>query len=141
VELGRIPDRYVGAWKNFQTGEFFRVTSIKSVIRYQNFYNSRYISTKYVGIKHLFGNLKVLKNLERCDRDCGTWKNSRPVRRDLENFQTREFFGVILFKGVIRFEYFYKNCYISTEYVGINHLFDNFKVLKNLDRCDRDCGT
>jgi hypothetical protein len=86
VELGRIPDRYVGSWKNFQTGEFFRVTSIKSVIRYENFYNSRYISTKYVGNKHLFGNFKVLKNLERCDRDCESSKTYRPVRRDLEKF-------------------------------------------------------
>jgi hypothetical protein len=86
VELGRIPDRYVVAWKNFQTGEFVRVTSIKSVIRYEYIYKNRCISTKYVGIKHLFGNFNVLKNLGRCDRDCGTWKNSRPVRRDLEKF-------------------------------------------------------
>jgi hypothetical protein len=27
--------------------------------------------------------------LERCDRDGGTWKNSRPVRRDLEKFPDR----------------------------------------------------
>jgi hypothetical protein len=93
VELGRIPDRYIGSWKNFQTGEFFRVTSVKSVIRCEYFYNNRYISTIYVGIKHLFGNFKVLKNLERCDRDCGTWKNSRPVRRDLEKFPDRLVFS------------------------------------------------
>jgi hypothetical protein len=104
VELGRIPDRYVGAWKNYQTGEFFRVISFKSVIRYENFYKNRYISTKYVGIKYLFDNFKVLKNLGRCDRDCGTWKNSRQVRRDLKNSQTGEFFRVIPFKSVIRFE-------------------------------------
>jgi hypothetical protein len=89
VELGSIPDRYVVAWKNFQTGECFRVTSIKSVMRYENFYNSGNISTKYAGIMHLFDNFKVLKNLERCDRDGGTWKNSRPVRRDLEKFPDR----------------------------------------------------
>jgi hypothetical protein len=93
VELGRIPERYVVAWKNFQTGQFVRVTSIKSVIRYEYIYKNRCISTKYVGIKHLFGNFKVLKNLERCDRDCGTWKNSRPVRRDLEKFQDRRVFA------------------------------------------------
>jgi hypothetical protein len=58
-----------------------------------------------------------------------------------KNFQIGEFFRVISFKSDIRFEYFYKNRYISTEYVGINHLFDNFKVLKNLGRCDRDCGS
>jgi hypothetical protein len=89
VELGRIPDRYVGIWKNFQTGEFFRVISFKSVIRYEYFYKNRYISAKYVGIKHLFDNFKVLKKLARCDRDGGTWKNSRPVRRDLEKFPDR----------------------------------------------------
>jgi hypothetical protein len=144
-------DRDGGTWKNSRpvrrdlknsrTGEFFRVIPFKSVIRFEYFYKNRYISTEYVWINHLFDNFKVLKNLCRCNRDGGTWKNSRPVRRDLKNSQTGEFFRVIQFKSVIRFEYFYKNRYISTEYVGINHLFGNFKVLKNLGRCDRDCWT
>jgi hypothetical protein len=64
VELGRIPERYVGIKKNFQTGAFFRVISFKSDIRCEYFYKNRCISTKYVGIKHLFDNFKVLKNLE-----------------------------------------------------------------------------
>jgi hypothetical protein len=50
---------------------------------------NRYISAKYVGIKHLFDNFKFLKNLGRCDGDGGTWTNSRPVRRDLEKFPDR----------------------------------------------------
>jgi hypothetical protein len=89
VELRLLTDRYAGTWKNFQTGEFFRVISFKSVIRYEYFYENRYISTKYVGIKHLFDNFKVLKKLEGCDRDGGTWKNSRQVRRDLEKCPDR----------------------------------------------------
>jgi hypothetical protein len=121
VELGRIPDRYVGIHINFQTGEFFRVISFKSVIRNEYFYKNRSIWTNYVGIQHLFDNFKFLKNLERCDRDCGTWKNSRPVRRDLEKFRTGAIFRVISLKSVIRCEYFYKNRYISTKYVGIKH--------------------
>jgi hypothetical protein len=130
-------DRDCGTWKNsrpvrrdlekFRTGAIFRVISFKSVIRYENFYKNRYISTKYVGIQPLFDNFKVLINLERCDRDCGTWKNSRPLRRDLEKFRTGAIFRVISFKSFIRYEYFYKTRYISTKYVGIKYLIDNFK--------------
>jgi hypothetical protein len=92
VELGRIPDRNVGAWKNYQTGEFFRVISFKSVIRFQYFYKNCYISTEYVGINHLFDNFKFLKYLGRCDRDGGTWYNSRTVRRDLRKISRPESF-------------------------------------------------
>jgi hypothetical protein len=92
VDLGSIPDRYVGIEKNFQTCEFFRGLTFKSDIRFEYFYKNRYISIRYVGIKHLFDNFKFLKNLGRCDWDCGTWKNSRPVRRDLEKFQDRRVF-------------------------------------------------
>jgi hypothetical protein len=86
VELRLLTDRYAGTWKNLHTGEFFRVISFKSVIRCEYVYENRYISTNYVGIKHLFDSFKFFKNLGQCDRDCGTWKNSRPVRRDLEKF-------------------------------------------------------
>jgi hypothetical protein len=92
VEHGRIPDRYVGIYKNFLTGECFRVISFKIVIRFEYFYKNRCISTKYVGIKYLFDNFKVLKNLERCDRDGGTWNNSRTVRRDLRKISRPESF-------------------------------------------------
>jgi hypothetical protein len=61
VELRLLTDRYAGTLKNFQTGEFFRVISFKSVIRYEYVYENRYISTNYIGIKHLFDNFKVLK--------------------------------------------------------------------------------
>jgi hypothetical protein len=61
VELRLLTGMYVGTWKNFQTGEFFRVISFKSVIRCEYVYENRYISTKYVGINHLFDNFKVLK--------------------------------------------------------------------------------
>jgi hypothetical protein len=62
--LEEFPNGTLGFEKNFQTGEFFRVTSIKSVIRFEYFCINLYISTEYGGIDHLFDNFKVLKNLE-----------------------------------------------------------------------------
>jgi hypothetical protein len=40
--------------EKFSTEKFFRVISLKSVIRYEYFYINRYIIIVYVGIKRLF---------------------------------------------------------------------------------------
>jgi hypothetical protein len=40
--------------EKFSTEKFFRVISLKSVIRYEYFYINRYIIIFYVGIKRLF---------------------------------------------------------------------------------------
>jgi hypothetical protein len=48
--------------EKFQSEKFFRVISLKSVIRYEYFYINRYIIKFYVGIKRLFRPANVKKN-------------------------------------------------------------------------------
>jgi hypothetical protein len=117
--------------------EFFRVISLKSVIRYEYYYKNRRISMKYIGIKHLFNYFKFLKNLDKCDRTVKLWRILDRYVGTLSNFQTEKFFRVISLKSVIRYEYYCINRCISSNYIGIKHLFNYFKFLKNLDKCDR----
>jgi hypothetical protein len=93
--------------EKFRSEKFFRVISLKSVIRYEYFYINRYIIKFYVGIKRLFRPENVKKK-----------------------FFFETFFRVISLKSVMRYEYFYINRYIIKFYVGIKRLFRPWNVKK-----------
>jgi hypothetical protein len=93
--------------EKFRSEKFFRVISLKSVIRYEYFYINRYIIKFYVGIKRLFRPENVKKK-----------------------FFFETFFRVISLKSVMRYEYFYKNGNNIMFYVGMKRLFRPWNVYK-----------
>jgi hypothetical protein len=92
--------------EKFSTEKFFRVISLKSVIRYEYFYINRYIIIVYVGIKRLFRPENVKKK-----------------------FLIEPFFRIFSLKSVIRYEYSCINRFRMTFYIGIKRLFRRWKVI------------